>query len=49
MTEFQKAVAAPERCLLAHPYLPVHLMALFAVIGGRQTLPAAIAAAFNLM
>ena len=49
MTEIQKAVAAPERCLLAHPYLPVHLMPLVEVAGGRQTSPDALAATCDLM
>ena len=49
MTEIQKAVAAPQRCLLAHPYLPVHLMPLVEVVGGRQTAPAALAATCDLM
>lgn len=49
MTEIQKAVAAPERCLLAHPYLPVHLMPLVEVVGGRQTAPNALDAACDLM
>jgi 3-hydroxypropionate dehydrogenase (NADP+) len=49
MTEIQKAVAAPERCVLAHPYLPVHLMPLVEVVGGRQTSTAALAATCDLM
>ena len=49
MTEIQKAAAAPERCLLAHPYLPVHLMPLVEVAGGRQTSPDALEATCNLM
>ena len=49
MTEIQKAVAAPERCVLAHPYLPVHLMPLVEVVGGRQTSPAALTATCGLM
>jgi len=49
MTEIQKAVAAPQRCVLAHPYLPVHLMPLVEVAGGRQTSPDALAATCDLM
>jgi len=49
MTEIQKAVTAPERCLMAHPYLPVHLMPLVEVVGGRQTSPDALEATCNLM
>ena len=49
MTEIQKAVTTPNRCLLAHPYLPVHLMPLVEVVGGRQTSSAALAATCDLM
>ena len=49
MTEIQKAAAAPQRCLLAHPYLPVYLMPLVEVVGGRQTSPDALAATCDLM
>ena len=49
MTEIQKAAAAPQRCVLAHPYLPVHLMPLVEVVGGRQTSPDALAATCDLM
>ena len=49
MTEIQKAVTAPERCLMAHPYLPVHLMPLVEVVGGRQTSSDALEATCNLM
>jgi 3-hydroxypropionate dehydrogenase (NADP+) len=49
MTEIQKAVAEPERCVLAHPYLPVHLMPLVEVVGGRQTASDALTATCGLM
>lgn len=49
MSEIQAALAAPERCVLAHPYLPVHLVPLVEVAGGRQTSPDAIAATCDLM
>ena len=49
MTEIQRAAAVPERCLLAHPYLPVHLMPLVEIVGGRQTAPAALDATCDLM
>jgi 3-hydroxypropionate dehydrogenase (NADP+) len=49
MTEIQKAVAAPQRCLMAHPYLPVHLMPLVEVVGGRQTSADALEATCDLM
>lgn len=49
MSEIQATLAAPERCVLAHPYLPVHLVPLVEVVGGRQTSPAAVAATCDLM
>ncbi len=49
MTEIQKAVASPQRCVLAHPYLPVHLMPLVEVVGGKQTSPDALTATCSLM
>ena len=49
MTRIQKKVTEPERCVLAHPYLPVHLMPLVEVAGGQQTSPETLAATFGLM
>ena len=49
MTEIQKAVAVPERCVLAHPYLPVHLMPLVEVVGGQQSSPDTITVTCSLM
>ena len=49
MTEIQKAVTTPDRCLLAHPYLPVHLMPLVEVVGGRQTTADMLTATCHLM
>ena len=37
MTEIQKAVTRPERCVLVHPVLPVHLIPLVEIVGGEQT------------
>jgi 3-hydroxypropionate dehydrogenase (NADP+) len=37
MTEIQKAVSKPERCVLVHPMLPVHLLPCVEIAGGRQT------------
>ncbi len=39
MTEIQKVTKNPGRCLLAHPCLPVHLIPLVEIAGGRQTSP----------
>lgn len=37
MTEIQKVTTRPERCVLAHPMLPVHLIPLVEIVGGEQT------------
>ena len=39
MTEIQTVVTRPERCVLVHPFLPVHLLPLVEVVGGEQTAP----------
>jgi 3-hydroxypropionate dehydrogenase (NADP+) len=39
MTEIQKVVARPDRCLLVHPFLPVHLLPCVEIAGGRETSP----------
>ncbi len=49
MTEIQKAVRKPERCLLAHPMLPVHLLPCVEIAGGRQTSPEAVDATKRFM
>ncbi|MBL6996367.1 3-hydroxyacyl-CoA dehydrogenase family protein [Desulfobacula sp.] len=37
MSEIQTAVSRPGRCVVAHPFLPVHLIPLVEVVGGKQT------------
>ena len=49
MTEIQKAVTRPQRCVLAHPYLPVHLLPLVEIVGGEQTAPQTIDITVALM
>ena len=49
MTEIQTAVTRPQRCVLVHPFLPVHLLPLVEVVGGEQTDPAAVAISCRLM
>ncbi len=49
MTEIQKVVTRPERCVLVHPVLPVHLLPLVEVAGGQRTSPETCRAAFDLM
>ena len=44
----QSDCAHPERCVLGHPFNPVHLMPLVEVGGGDKTDPAAVAAATAL-
>lgn len=39
MSEIQTDVQRPERCLLVHPFLPVHLLPLVEVVGGDKTAP----------
>ncbi|MCP4623664.1 MAG: 3-hydroxyacyl-CoA dehydrogenase family protein [bacterium] len=49
MTEIQTAVSRPERCVLVHPFLPVHLLPLVEVVGGEQTIPRTIEITCRLM
>jgi len=37
MTEIQKVTTRPERCVLAHPMLPVHPIPAVEIVGGEQT------------
>jgi len=37
MTEIQKVTTRPERCVLAHPMLPVHLIPAVEIVGGEHT------------
>lgn len=37
MTEIQKVTTRPERCVLVHPMLPVHLIPAVEIVGGEQT------------
>ncbi|MBW1689969.1 MAG: 3-hydroxyacyl-CoA dehydrogenase family protein [Deltaproteobacteria bacterium] len=37
MTEIQKATRHPERCLIAHPFNPPHLIPLIELVPGEQT------------
>jgi 3-hydroxyacyl-CoA dehydrogenase len=49
MSEIQTAVTRPERCVLAHPFLPVHLLPLVEVVGGDRTAPEAVDITCHLM
>ena len=37
MTEIQKAVTRPDRCVLVHPILPAHLIPVVEIAGGIET------------
>ena len=49
MSEIQTALTRPERCVLVHPCLPVHLLPLVEVVGGDRTAPAVIEITCRLM
>ena len=42
MSEIQKHVARPGRCLIAHPFNPPHLVPLVELVPGRNTDPAVV-------
>jgi carnitine 3-dehydrogenase len=49
MSEIQTVVQRPERCLLVHPFLPVHLLPLVEVVGGDKTAPETIQTTCRIM
>jgi len=49
MTEIQKVVTLPQRCVLTHPFLPVHLIPLVEIVGGEQTAPQTVDITVALM
>jgi len=49
MSEIQTAVTRPGCCVLAHPFLPVHLLPLVEVVGGDQTAPETVDITCRLM
>jgi len=49
MTEIQKVTTRPERCVLAHPMLPVHLIPAVEVVGGEQTSRETVQATYDFM
>jgi len=48
VSSLQEACAHPERCVLGHPFNPVHLMPLVEVGGGKKTAPEAVEAVTGL-
>ena len=49
MSEIQSGIARPERCVLVHPCLPVHLLPLVEVVGGDRTAPQTVEITCRLM
>ena len=49
MSEIQASLTRPERCVLAHPFLPVHLLPLVEVVGGDHTAPETVEITCRLM
>jgi carnitine 3-dehydrogenase len=49
MSEIQTAATKPERCVVAHPFLPVHLIPLVEVVGGKLTSQETIETTCSLM
>ena len=49
MSEIQTVVTHPERCVLTHPFLPVHLIPLVEIVGGGQTASETVLIAYDLM
>ena len=47
MSEIQTAVTRPERCVLVHPFLPVHLLPLVEVVGGGSSVPGTCAGSWT--
>ena len=49
MSEIQKATAKPDRCLIAHPFNPPHLVPLVELVPGSRTSPETIKATYEFM
>ena len=49
MSEIQAGLTRPERCVLVHPFLPVHLLPLVEVVGGNRTVPETVDITCRLM
>jgi 3-hydroxypropionate dehydrogenase (NADP+) len=49
MTEIQKLVTRPDRCVLVHPVLPVYLIPLVEIAGGEQTSRETVSATYDFM
>jgi len=49
MTDIQEVTTRPERCVLVHPILPVHLIPIVEIAGGKNTSPITIQKACEFM
>lgn len=49
ITEIQKATTYPDRCLIAHPFNPPHLIPLVELVPGEQTSPDVVHGVFDFM
>jgi len=49
MTEIQQATKRPQRCVLVHPMLPVHLIPVVEIVGGEQTSRETVMATYHFM
>jgi len=49
MSVIQKATQTPERCIVAHPWNPPHLMPLVEIVPGKETSPKTVEATRNFM
>ena len=49
MSEIQKAAAKPERCLIAHPFNPPHLIPLVELVPGEKTSSETIKTTYEFM
>jgi 3-hydroxyacyl-CoA dehydrogenase len=49
MSELQQIVTKPERCLIAHPWNPPHLLPLVELVPGKNTSSVTIARAYDFM
>lgn len=49
MTEIQKVTERPERCIIAHPWNPPHLIPLVEVVPGENTAPETTELTYNFM
>jgi len=49
MTEIQKVTMKPERCVSVHPALPVYLIPLVEIVGGKKTSRKTVTATYDLM